>query len=396
MSNYLAIATVTATLKRVLENAVTSKFLGTSTTITVGQPDPRDAATGNDGRVNIFLYQVTPNSGWRNADLPTRRADGSLSQRPQLALDLHYLLSFYGDKTKLLPEKLMGLVMKTLHTNPFLPRQLIQDTVAANEAILKGSDLADQPEFVKFSPVSLSLEESSKIWSIFFQTPYVLSTAYQGTVVLIEPNDEPVVSLPVRDRSITVDATPPAKLVSPPVIIQIHAQARTGELITAGNTLLIQGRELAKTAIASIQIANQSLTVTEQNIQDSEIHLTLPDSLAAGVKTLQIVYQNGDRSNLAKFILRPQIVSVTLQRQPRQLQLTLDLPIAKGQKVVVLLSQKTPEQSHTLSLVASEDIASGSIIEISILKQTEIKAGQYTVRVQVDGAESPSQEVTFP
>lgn len=395
MSNDLAIATVTATLKRVLENAVTGKVPGTSTTITVGQPDPKDAATSNDGRVNIFLYQVTHNSGWRNADLPTRRADGSVSQRPQLALDLHYLLSFYGDKTKLLPERLMGLVMKTLHTQPFLPRKLIQDTVAANKALLQGSDLADQSEFVKFSPVSLSLEELSKIWSIFFQTPYVLSTAYQGTVVLIESDDEPVASLPVSDRTITVDATPPPSPVSPPVITQIHSQAGTGEPITAGSTLLIQGQALTKTAIASIQISEQSFTPAEFNIENSEISLTLTHPLLAGVKTLQIVYQNGDRSNLAKFILRPQIASVTLQTQSRQIQLTLDLPVAKGQKVVVVLSQETPEQSHTLPWVASEDVAASGTIEILIPSQTEIKSGRYRVRVQVDGAESPGKEVTL-
>ncbi|MBD2303345.1 DUF4255 domain-containing protein [Nostoc sp. FACHB-190] len=302
MSNHLAIATVTATLKRVLENAVTGKVPGTSTTITVGQPDPKDAATSNDGRVNIFLYQVTPNSGWRNADLPTRRADGSLSQRPQLALDLHYLLSFYGDKTKLLPERLMGLVMKTLHTKPFLPRQLIQDTVADNAAILQGSDLAEQPEFVKFSPVSLSLEELSKIWSIFFQTQYVLSTAYQGTVVLIEPDDEPVVSLPVSDRSITVSATPPTVPASPPTITQIRSQAGAGEPITPGSRLLIQGQNFAQGEISFIQLQDQQINV--ENIHNTEIILTLPDVTEEGVKTLQIVYQNGIRSNLARFIVR--------------------------------------------------------------------------------------------
>lgn len=394
MSNDLAIATVTATLKRVLENTVTGRISGTS--ITVGQPDPKDATTSNDGRVNIFLYQVTHNPGWRNADLPTRRADGSVSQRPQLALDLHYLLSFYGDKTKLLPERLMGLVMKTLQAQPFLPRQMIRDTVATDEySFLEASDLAEQTELVKFSPVSLSLEELSKIWSIFFQTQYVLSTAYQGTVVLIESEDKPVVSLPVGERTITVDATLPPGPVSPPVITQIHSQAGTGEPITAGSTLLIQGQALTKTAIASIQISEQSFTPAEFNIENSEISLTLTHPLLAGVKTLQIFYQNGDRSNLAKFILRPQIASVTLQTQSRQIQLTLDLPVAKGQKVVVVLSQETPEPSHTLPWVASEDVAASGTIEIPIPSQTEINSGRYRVRVQVDGAESPGKEVTL-
>ncbi len=51
--------------------------------------------------VNIFLYQVSPNVAWRNADLPTPRADNSLLHRPQAALDLNYLLTFYGEDTTL-------------------------------------------------------------------------------------------------------------------------------------------------------------------------------------------------------------------------------------------------------------------------------------------------------
>jgi hypothetical protein len=304
MSNDLAIATVTATLKRVLENAVTGRISGTS--ITVGQPAPKDKSTINDSRVNLFLYQITHNSGWRNADLPTRRANqyDSFSQRPLLALDLHYLFSFYGDPTSLLPERLMGLVAKTLHVQPFLTRQMILNTVN-DTAYLRGSDLAEQPELVKFSPVSLSLEELSKIWSIFFQTPYVLSTAYQGTVVLIEADEEPVVSLPISDRHIEVTATPPPIPVAPPTITQIHAEAGIGAAITAGSTLLIQGREFTQAEIAFIQLADQHLTLSQEDIHDTEILLPLPASLSQGVKTLQIVYQNGIRSNLTKFIVRP-------------------------------------------------------------------------------------------
>lgn len=391
MSNDLAIATVTASLKRFLGNALTH-ISGVS--ITVGQPDQKDATTNDHGRVNISLYQVTQNPGWRNADLPTRRPDGSLSQRPQLALDLHYLFSFYGDKTTLLPERLMGIVMKTLHVQPFLTRQMIRDTVGNQEFLfLQNSNLADQSELIKFSPVSLSLEELSKIWSIFFQTQYVLSTAYQGTVVLIEPDYTPVESLPVSDRSITVDATPPPEPVSPPTITQIHAQAGTSEPITAGSILLIQGQALTKTAIAYIQISEQSFTSDEFRIENSEISLRLTPSLSAGVKTLQIVYQNGDRSNLAKFILRPQLGTVTLQAQPRQIQFTLNLPVVKGQKVVILLDHQTADHNYSFAWIATETITAENIISIAV--ESEIVVGDYEARVQVDGAESPRKEVTL-
>ena len=92
MSNYLAIATVTAALQTKLIKAA-EVFDGA--VVTTSRPN------GNDGAVtpaiNIFLYQVIPNAAYRNCDLPTRRSDGHLAQRPQAALTLHYLLSFLGD-----------------------------------------------------------------------------------------------------------------------------------------------------------------------------------------------------------------------------------------------------------------------------------------------------------
>ena len=47
-------------------------------------------------QLNLFLHQVTPNSGWRNERLPSRDADGSRLTNAPLGLDLHYLISAYG------------------------------------------------------------------------------------------------------------------------------------------------------------------------------------------------------------------------------------------------------------------------------------------------------------
>ena len=71
MSNYLAVATVTAALQDVLQPAV-SQAVGLAK---VGFSRP-DSSNQQTPLVNIYLYQVTPNAAYRNADLPTRRADG--------------------------------------------------------------------------------------------------------------------------------------------------------------------------------------------------------------------------------------------------------------------------------------------------------------------------------
>src|SRR5690606_16023724 len=86
------------------------------------------------------------------------------------------------------------------------------------------SNLADAVEQIKFTPLTLSLEELSKLWSVFFQAPYALSVAYQGTVVLIESEESPHSPLPVlrrgeEDRGVQL-------LLGPfPIIDSIHIGA---------------------------------------------------------------------------------------------------------------------------------------------------------------------------
>lgn len=202
MSNFLAIATVTATLTRQLQNRVGSDIPGAS--VTNLRPD----GSGNGAvspRVNVYLYQVLPNAAWRNNDLPTRRSDSSLAQRPQVAFDLYYLLSFYGDEAQLEPQRLLGSVARTIHTRPVLTHRMIQDAIASPTfTFLAPSNLAEAIESIKFTPLSLDLEQLSKLWSVFFQTPYALSLAYQASVVLLDSEDLPHPSLPVRDRNVVI------------------------------------------------------------------------------------------------------------------------------------------------------------------------------------------------
>ena len=111
MSNALAIATVTATLQDVLTLATVASGVGGALVRAV-RPD--DTANLPPIGVNVFLYQVSPNTAWRNADLPTRRADGSLLRRPQVALDLHYLFTVYGNDIKYEPQRILGAVVRQL------------------------------------------------------------------------------------------------------------------------------------------------------------------------------------------------------------------------------------------------------------------------------------------
>ena len=199
MSNHLAIATVTATLRDLLFGAVSVDVPGAD--VTMVRPDGAASGVPKTG-VNIFLYQVTPSAAAINEDLPTRSQDGTLVRRPRVGLDLHYLLTFYGAEAQLIPQRLLGSSARVLHAKPVLTRPQVNLSVAAR-AFLTGSNLAADVELVKFTQLPLTLEELAKLWSVFFQTQYVLSVAYQGTVVLIETDDSFMTPLPVRLRTCT-------------------------------------------------------------------------------------------------------------------------------------------------------------------------------------------------
>jgi hypothetical protein len=175
MSNTLAIAAVTATLRQLLDQALNADVPGT--TVTTRAPDKaRDSPSGN--QVNLFLYLTLPNAAWRNIE-PEALQPGATGQ-PLMALNLYYLLSVYGqneDDTEPFSHRLLGQAMQILHQHPILDPQEIREA-------LKGNDLYEQAERVRISLQPLSLEEMAKLWTTF-QTPYRLSVAYEVSVVLI-------------------------------------------------------------------------------------------------------------------------------------------------------------------------------------------------------------------
>ena len=124
MSNALAISGVTAALQYYLGNVYSglSTLFGGSVTVSSQAPDLVQNSIGDgstlQNQVNIFLHQVTYNSGWRNVGLPSVGADGKSQLRnPPLALDLHYLLTAYGS-SDWQAEALLGYAVLMLDHNP--------------------------------------------------------------------------------------------------------------------------------------------------------------------------------------------------------------------------------------------------------------------------------------
>jgi hypothetical protein len=389
VSNFLAIATVTEALRQVLQAAADNDLPGT--TVTMARPE-NQANGPQNSRINVFLYQVTPNAALRNSDLPTRTPSATIQRRPQIALDLHYLFSVSGDDTQLEPQRLLGTVVRTLHGRSMLTRRMITDTLGNTTfGFLANSNLGDQVELVKLSPAALSLEELSKLWSVFFQTPFVLSVAYEAAVVLIEEDETPRTPLPVQERRLRVLP------FRQPHVERIRSVADPDAPIAAGDTIEILGSRL-QGDVTLLRIGGR--VVTPASVSDARITVTLSSpplaatGLRAGIHGLQVVQQvlfdtpgdphRGFESNVAPFILHPTISNPTVAGPV--VQVGVVPPIRTGQRVSLLLNgtATVDPPAHAFSLPpATADIATVQV------PTSGVANGQYLVRLQVDGADSP-------
>ena len=200
MSNALAIAGVTAVLRDRLNDGLVNHnvtgVLGSTVSVSVLPPDRVVPAGGAESsQLNLFLYQATPNTGWRNEGLPSRDPSGRHRlTNPPLGLDLHYLISAYsaGD---LHAEILLGYAMQLMHEFPVITRAMIRTALTPSLDVgldlppalraLADCGLADQVEQLRITPQFLNTEEVSKLWTAA-QASYRPTAAYQVSVVLIE------------------------------------------------------------------------------------------------------------------------------------------------------------------------------------------------------------------
>ncbi len=383
MSNYLAIATVSAALQQVLQTPVQNAVTGAN----VGFSRPDGKSGGQKGPlVNVYLYRVTPNAAYRNVDLPTRRGDGTLVKKTLTALDLHYLFTFRGSDEKLEPQRMLGAVTSTLDAQPLLSPQNIQ-AAYSNYTFLIGSGLDNQLDRVRFTPTALTLEEFTKLWSAFFQVEYSLSVAYQASVVLIESDDIPQEALPVQARNIYVLP------FEQPVITQVSAQA--GGPILPSSTLIIQGSHLLGD-VTTVQIGD--LVVAPTKVTNTTITLPVPTGVPAGVQPVQVVQQMemgtppklhpGFDSNVAAMVLHPVITPGTATTT--QITVNIVPAVQPEQRVTLLLNEATlppPSPTAAYSFTLPPPTVSTSTLNFAI---SGIPSGttEYFIRVAIDGAES--------
>lgn len=430
MSTALAIAGVTAVLRDLLNDGLInhniSGVLGSSVTVSVQAPDRVVAANAAEAsQLNLFMYLVTPNQGWRNEGLPGR--DGSGRQRlsnPPLALDLHYLLSAYSG-ADLHAEILLGYAMQLLHETPVLTRAAIRTSLIPSPPVgstlppalraLADSGLAEQVELIKITPVVQSNEELSKFWTAT-QSHLRPSAAYIASVVLIQAQQPARSALPVLTRGPrdaqgheTGIAVQPGLQASLPLLTS--AQPPAGQIVAGiGDLVVLQGQALDG-ADRRVLLENEpwqvALEIAAAPAQqpDRPAATTAGFSLAGQAAALPVgIY----RATLE--VTRPDVLAQAKRMVSNRLALTLapritNLPqtVARaGDGSATITLQFTPDLrsgQHAMLVLGSDEVAplaAGATPSSLQFRIPNAQPGSYLARLRVDGIESPIVDMSLP
>jgi hypothetical protein len=392
MSNHLAIAAVTATLRNLLDRAVNSDIdttLAGAAITTLPLDEARGTETGL--QLNLFLYQTQTSAAWRNQELPGATRPGE-SGHPPLPLDLSYLLTAYGPENDgVTGHRLLGRAMGVLHDHSLLGADEIRTALA-------GNDLHDQVERVRITQHPLSLDDMSRLWTAF-QTGYRISAAYCVSVVLIESARPAVTPLPVltigRDnRGVVVQPSmlppfPAISTVSPP---------NQQESVHLGETVTFAGHHLAGDSVVAL-FRHPRL--------DDPIEV---DALAGGTATtVQVAVVVDPATDAATWLAGHHLVSLVVRRAGEPDRVTNELPVALAPRItsampatvardgngdatvtLTVAPEVRPSQKASLLLGGREVPADAHTAQTASLDFTIVDAppGDHLVRVRVDGVDS--------
>jgi hypothetical protein len=437
VSNALAIASVTAVLKDLLNNGVIDHQLSNvvgEVTVSALPPDRvLVAGQAETSRINLFMYQVSHNAAYRNSALPSRSSAGDRVSNPPLALDLHYLVSTYG-ANEFDAEILLGYAMQLLHETPVLTREAIRRTLAPASPVtgavlpppfnaLVASELADQLEQIRLTPAVMGVEDVSKLWTAI-QSHYRPTALYHASVVLIESKRSTRSALPVANDKRRLYVVP----FTFPAIVDVVSALGDREPILVGSTLVIRGRDLVGDR-TFINLDGMEFTPPPATMKADRIELPLPAPLPAGlfagIKGIQVIQKlqmgeppvdhRGFESNAAAFVLRPTITNgpvipptdllsvvnstetingSVVQLRAGRMRVGCDPRIGREQRVTLILNEinvapGAVTHAYTFAAPASNGLAPGVLDTAAVeIPFTRVVAGTYVVRVQIDGAES--------
>ncbi|HSM07149.1 MAG TPA: DUF4255 domain-containing protein [Longimicrobiales bacterium] len=181
MTGGLVPAAVTAALRAILREALAAEELEgllRGTEVSTLPPDRIEAEGGGSG-LNLFCYRVVPRLDTRAAPRPRLARVGDDGE-PDLALDLHYLLSAHTHED-LAAELLLGVGVRCLEVAALDPSAVPPELMEAGRLTQVLDGVLAGIERILVSPEPLSVEDMSRLW-MSLGTPYRPSMTFRATV----------------------------------------------------------------------------------------------------------------------------------------------------------------------------------------------------------------------
>ncbi len=419
MSGVRAIAAVTAALRKRIEISVKSEISDAS--VTTLPPDR--ARTAKEGhQLNLFLYQTAWNPAFSNRGIPWKTNPSEGGATP-VALNLRYLLTaYYGEHDEGVdfstdPEHLkathtvLGAALRVLHDAPLLEAQ---DLTAALGTKDPPDNVFDVAERARISPLDLSIEEMSKLWSSF-QTNYRLSIAFEVAVVLIESAVPKKSALPVLTRG-REDEGPRVVTMPPSLSEAVPPLPLPAALL--GRLFILRGSGLNRPGwairLTHPQVKKSRVLYPQPGGSESEITLLLPDGSTpaniwlAGVCTLAAITK---------------LYPTDILHEPGSTEL-LDIPLISSNEVVLPVAPVinggpfTALKDSTFTLPLAHPVRTDQRVKFLLndqewpvimpnpavpqyvnsvdAKLTGLAVGTYRLRLRVGGVDSIPLKINLP
>lgn len=390
MSGFRAIAGVSSTLRSLLRDRMEQPV-----DVTIAPPDVTVAgATGR--RVNLYLYQVSENAFLKNQEIPGQGHPADYG-RPPLSLEFHYLMTtFSASETAadadLEAQQILGDAMRAFHEFPIITDSLHQGDDINLPRILDPS-LVGEFEKIKITLQPLTIDDFSKLWAALPQVNFRRSVVYQVSAVQIDGRRLRRSVLPVRERHVYVLP------FRTPVIEEIQRDppffASTGAIAEVGDTIVIRGRNLRAD---STRVLLDTTSVAIAAPLDTEIRLTVPATLPAGLHSVQVVHDllldaepgqppvphRGFESNVMPLLVIPQLSGVAPSPAARGTVVTATVaPAALARQRKALLVGDVEVQAEP---PADIDAPPSATVDFRLPATTP--TGVQLVRIRIDGAES--------
>jgi len=312
------------------------------------------------------------------------------------------VLSFYGDQDKFEPDLMLGEVMVALEHQPVFDQTTIAAAIDDNEEI-EGSDLAKALARLRVTRELMTLDDFSKVWSIFYQVPYALSLVYEVSYVILETSDPAPVPVPVAQPGLWV--SPVAELR----LDQAGAAAGNTPAPVWGGVLQVRGKGLGRQGL-TLEVDGAPLVMTNVVQTPDALQVPLTEAvlggvaLDVGVHRLQVVAPRmradqpdhlRPRSNALAFALNPSITlgAVTAPgggvTATGSVDVTFSPAIGSAQTVRLLLDARDPAKPAHIALPGRAPLENGAAETSLRFNFSNLLRGDYLVRADVDGLISP-------